>query len=163
MTRSDALRELFAHLEAESRLLESLVDLLEDEGKALRALDLDGLSGLAARKMTLVDSQVWIARQRAEKLAAFGDEAPTTLAALQTTLDDEDATTLVALRRDMREAAAQAAELNAKNELFAQSGFQLVSGVLRIVARGQAGSATTYAADGSHRGGGSYGQTRRRL
>lgn len=163
MTRSDALRELFAHLEAEKRLLESLVELLEDEGKALSALDLDGLSGLAARKQTLIDSQVWISRQRVEKLAAFGDEAPATLTALQATLEDEDAETLSTLRSDMREAAARAAELNAKNELFAQSGFQLVSGVLRIVARGQAGSSATYAADGRHRGSGSYGQTRRRL
>jgi|GEM_PF-2304593 len=163
MTRSDALRELFAHLEAERRLLESLVDLLEDEGKALRALDLDGLSGLAARKQTLVDSQLWIARQRSEKLAPFGEEEPVTLTALQRTLDDEDATALADLRRGIRDAAAQAAELNAKNELFAQSGFQLVSGVLRIVTRGQAGSSTTYAADGRHRVGGSYGQTRRRL
>ena len=63
----------------------------------------------------------------------------------------------------MRYAAGRAAEVNRQNELFAQSGLQLVSGVLRIVSRAHAGNSGTYAADGHYRVGGSYGQTRRRL
>jgi flagellar biosynthesis/type III secretory pathway chaperone len=163
MTRNDALRELFAHLIEERRLLESLVEVLEHEARALCAMDLDALLGLATRKQTLVDSQVWVTAQRTEKLAAFGDDAPTTLSALSATLDEEPAAELDALREAMRRAAARAAEVNVQNELFATSGLQLVSGVLRIVSRAHAGNSSTYAADGCYRVGGTYGQTRRRL
>lgn len=163
MTRNDALRELFAHLGEERRLLESLVELLEDEARALCAMDLDALSGLAARKQTLVDTQAWVTAQRTQKLAAFGDDAPTTLSALEPTLDEAQAAELDALRQAMRRAAQRAAELNTKNELFAESGLQLVSGVLRIVSRAHAGISSTYSADGHYRVGGTYGQTRRRL
>ena len=163
MTRNDALRELFAHLGEERRLLESLVELLEDEARALCAMDLDALSGLAARKQALVDTQAWVTSQRTQKLAAFGDDAPTTLSELMPTLDEEQAAEMDTLRQAMRNAAGRAAEVNRQNELFAQSGLQLVSGVLRIVSRAHAGNSGTYAADGHYRVGGSYGQTRRRL
>lgn len=141
------LDALLAHLAIERDHLIALVTALDDEAQALRQLALNDLLDAGRRKAAAAEAHTHIARDRLERLHAV-DPTCDTLGALSERLDSADRERLDATRIELAGLLDSAADKNAWNHTFAESGKALIEGTLRVMRGRAAGASATYGKGG---------------
>ncbi len=134
---------LIAHLGVERDHLIALGAALDDEATALRQLSLDALLDAGRRKAAAAEAHTHIARDRLARLHAVDPECET-LGALSKRLAEVDRDRLDAMRGELIALLESAAEKNAWNHAFAESGKALIGGTLRVMRGRAAGASATY-------------------
>lgn len=152
MSGETAFDALIGHLVAERDHLIALGDALAAEASALRAMALDPLLDAGRQKARAAEAHTHLARRRAERLRAV-DPTCETLGALSERLDADDRARLDALRAELAGLLDAAAQQNAWNHTFAETGKALVEGTLRVIRGRAAGASGTYGKGGRIRAG----------
>lgn len=147
MTGETALEALFAHLATERDHLIALGEALDAEAQALRQLTLDALLDAGRRKAAAAEAHTHIARDRLALMHAVDPECDT-LGALSARLGADARARLDGVRTELARLLESAAEKNAWNHAFAESGKALIQGTLRVMRGRAAGSSATYGKQG---------------
>ena len=143
------LRALSAHFEQEIECLERLLNLLCDEGVALRALDTASLETLLPAKEKLVARQRLLVIKRLELISAFAaSPADVRLSQLFADMNLTADNPIVEKSFQLRLLAEQVSEANKRNFNFAQSGSGLVTNLIRVIVDHRSPQARTYARNG---------------
>jgi flagellar biosynthesis/type III secretory pathway chaperone len=144
-----------AHLEEEERVLARLVDCLEEERRALVALDGAAVAEAVARKEAIAAHEQTLARARRGLIAdaaalvseaSGGSAVDLSLGEIVERLRPPAARELLALRERVRHLARQAQRMNLVNRQLCLHALSCVRGYLDLTGRSPA--AETYGAGG---------------